>query len=165
MLLNISFCNWVNVIVSIEVLIGWIIFLLFKISTTEYESIIIIKVIFLEILRCTFSFEIRLEKYKKIISTPLIIIKNTIIENKNVFFSIDKFKQIINEYIINMRIKWVGWKLFHNIRDIIMIIIVYIKGTIKFNLFIDFVLVFSKNSLIRILILGIKGVIIIYFFD
>lgn len=105
------------------------------------------------------SLEINLEKYMKMINNPLIIIKKIIIEYIKFSFQIDilihlnKLNKIINIIII------IGWRILF----IIIKIIINIKShkMKKINLII--LDINSKSSLLRILILEIKGVIKIIF--
>lgn len=106
------------------------------------------------------SFEIKLEKYIKIISNPLIIIKKIMIEYIKFNFQIEIFKHLKRLYIIISIIIIIGC----NILFIIIKIIINIKNhkIKKINLIILFILFYSRNSLFRILILEIKGIKIIF---
>lgn len=107
------------------------------------------------------SFEINLEKYIKIINNPLIMIKKIIIEYIKFNFQIEIFKHLKRLNIIINIIIIIGW-------SILLIIIKIIKNIkshkIKKVNLINLIIVFSKNSLLRILILEIKGVNNLLFF-
>lgn len=109
------------------------------------------------------SFEINLEKYIKIINNPLIIIKKIIIEYIKFNFQIEMFKHLKRLKIIINIIIIIGW-------SILFIIIKIIKNIKshkikKTDLIILIINNFSKNSLFRILILEIKGMIRLFFWD
>lgn len=65
------------------------------------------------------SFEINLEKYMKIISRPLIIIKNIKIEYIKFIFHIDIKKHPLKLKIIIKEIKKIGWICFIKIKNIV----------------------------------------------
>lgn len=108
------------------------------------------------------SFEINLEKYIKIISNPLIIIKKIIIEYMKFNFQIEIFKHLKRLKIIINIIIIIGW-------SILFIIIKIVKNIKNHKIrkidLIILIIFFSKNSLFRILILEIKGVIELFFWD
>lgn len=108
------------------------------------------------------SFEINLEKYIKIINNPLIIIKKIMIEYIKFNFQIEVLKHLKILNIIISIIIIIGW-------SILFIIIKIIKNIknhkIKKVNLVNLIIIFSKNSLFRILILEIKGVIRLFFWD
>lgn len=105
------------------------------------------------------SLEINLEKYIKIINNPLIIIKKIIIEYIKFNFQIDILRHLNKLNIIINIIIIIGWRILFIIIKIIMNIESHKMK--KINLII--LSINSKNSLLRILILEIKGVIKIIF--
>lgn len=108
------------------------------------------------------SFEINLEKYIKIINSPLIIIKKIIIEYIKFNFQIEIFRHLKRLNIIISIIIIIGWSILFKIIKIIK----NIKShRIKKVDLIILIIIFSRNSLFRILILEIKGVMKLFFWD
>lgn len=105
--------------------------------------------------RCICSLEIKLEKYKKIIISPLIIIKNMIIEYIQLIFHRDIFRQIKDVYIIIIIIIIIGCEIkFININISKSIISKY-NNKLKFK---SFSILSYQNIVSRILILEINGI-------